>query len=129
MLARQTETETESEKSHPPMGDGHAAIPSPPFSSLDLGHARTCTQLEFKPLGPGLEPWSTTWESSDIAIMPTAGSHLFLFFILFYFKFCHRAKLSKERQGGKVRNPFQDPRGDSHTASLLLHYYYYFFDI
>ena len=70
LLAR--ETETESEKS-PPRGDGHAAIPSPPFSSQDLGHARTCTQHEFKPPGPGLKPQSTTWESSDIAITLTAG--------------------------------------------------------
>ena len=41
-LTRQTERdiETESEKS-PPRGDGHPAIHSPPFSSRDLGHART----------------------------------------------------------------------------------------
>ena len=47
-LARQTERdiETESEKS-PPWGDGHAAIPSPPFSSRDLGHARTRARREF----------------------------------------------------------------------------------
>ena len=56
-LARQTERdiETESEKS-PPRGDGHAAISSPPFSSWDLGHARTRARHESKPLGPGLEP-------------------------------------------------------------------------
>ena len=45
---------------NPPRGDGHATIPSPPFSSPDLGHARTCTWGEFKPPGLGLEPWSTT---------------------------------------------------------------------
>ena len=74
VLARETERdrEIESEKS-PPRGDGHAAIPSPPFSSRDLGHARTRAQHEFKPPGPGLDLWSTTWESSDIAITLTAG--------------------------------------------------------
>ena len=48
VLARQTERdiETESEKS-PPRGDGHAAIPSPPFSSWDLGHARIRAQREL----------------------------------------------------------------------------------
>ena len=66
------ERQTESEKS-PPRGDGYAAIPSPPFSSQDLGHARTRAQCEFKPPGPRLEPRSTTWESSDIAITLTAG--------------------------------------------------------
>ena len=74
MCARQTERdrETESKKSSP-RGDGHAAIPSPPFSSRDLGHARTRTRHEFKPLGPGLEPRLTMWESSDVAITLTAG--------------------------------------------------------
>ena len=75
MLARKRDRETESEKS-PPTGDGHTMIPSPPFSSQDLGHARTHAQCEFKPLGPGLEPRSTTWEYSDIDIMPTAGPSL-----------------------------------------------------
>ena len=57
VLARQTERdrETESEKS-PPRGDGHASIPSPPFSSQDLGHTRTRAPCEFKPPGPGREP-------------------------------------------------------------------------
>ena len=41
--------------------------------SQDLGHPCTRTRREFKPLGPGLEPLSPTWESSDIAIMLTAG--------------------------------------------------------
>ena len=73
-LARQTEKdrETGSEKS-PPRGDGHVTIPSPPFSSRDLGHACTCAWCEFKPPGPGLEPRLATWEFSDIAIMLTAG--------------------------------------------------------
>ena len=31
--------------------------------------------MSFKPPGPGRKPRSTTWESSDIAIMLTAGSH------------------------------------------------------
>ena len=73
-LARQTERDREIEsRKSPPSGDGHAAIPSPPFSSRDLGHVRTCARREFKPPGPGLEPRSTTWESSDIAITLTAG--------------------------------------------------------
>ena len=29
--------------------------------------------VSFKSAGPGLEPWSAPWESSDIAIMLTAG--------------------------------------------------------
>ena len=67
--------ETESEKS-PPTGDGHAAIPSPPFSSQGLGHARTRARHEFKPPGLGLGLRLTTWESSDIAITLTAGPKL-----------------------------------------------------
>jgi len=80
LLTRKKERdwETESEKSSPG-GDGHATIPSPPFSSWDLGHACTCTLCEFKSLGLGLEPWSTPWEFSDIAVMPSADP---LFFIL-----------------------------------------------
>ena len=67
-LARKTERdrEIESEKS-PPRGDGHAAIPSPPFSSRD--HVCTRAQCEFKPPGPGLELRLTSWEFSNIAIM------------------------------------------------------------
>ena len=68
------ERETESEKS-PPRGDVHAAIPFPPFSSWDLGHACTGTRHEFKSPGLGLEPQSTMWESSDIAITPSAGPY------------------------------------------------------
>ena len=72
-LARQTERQRDRKREITPQGDGHAAIPSPPFSSRDLGHAHTRARREFKSLGPGLEPQSTTWESSDIAIMVTAG--------------------------------------------------------
>ena len=61
-------------RNYPPRGDGHAAIPSP-FSSQDLGHARTCALHEFKPPGPGLKLRSTTWEFSDIAFMLTTGPH------------------------------------------------------
>ena len=79
-LARKPERdrEIESEKSLP-RGNSHAAVPSPPFSSRDLGHARTCAWREFKPTGPGLEPRSTTWESSDIAVMLTAGPYFYYF--------------------------------------------------
>ena len=59
--------ETESKKS-PPRGYGHTPIPSPPFSSQDLGHTRTHAQREFKPPSPGIELRLTTWESSDIAV-------------------------------------------------------------
>ena len=76
MPERHTHRERERQKArnHPPGGDGHAAIPSPPFSSRDLGHAHTRARREFNPPGPGLELWSTTWESSDIAIILTASS-------------------------------------------------------
>ena len=73
----ETERDRESEKS-PPRVDGHATIPSPPFSSEDLGHARTRTWREFELPGPGLKPWSATWESSDTAITLTAGPVLCL---------------------------------------------------
>ena len=62
---RERDRETESEKS-PPRGDGHAAIPSPPFSSRDLGHARTCAQREFlsRPAGRiGQRTRATGWRS------------------------------------------------------------------
>ena len=36
--------------------------------------------VSFKSLGPGREPRSTTWESSDIVIMLTAGSPVATFF-------------------------------------------------
>ena len=72
-LARQIETERQKARNHLP-GDGHTTILSPPFSSQDLGHARTRARREFfKPPGPGREPRSTTWESSNTAITLTAG--------------------------------------------------------
>ena len=55
------------------MVDDHATIPSPPLSSRDLRHAHTRAQHEFKLPGLRLEPQSTTWESSDVAIAPSAG--------------------------------------------------------
>ena len=81
VLARQTERdrETESEKS-PPRRHGLASISSPPFSSLDFGHARTRAQREFKPLGLGLESRSTTWKSSDVVITLSAGPDIYFFF-------------------------------------------------
>ena len=56
-----------------------------PFSSILLlgsWHARTRAWREFKPPGPGLEPRSTTWQSSDIAITLTAGPCLLKFLYL-----------------------------------------------
>ena len=52
VLTRRTERdrEIESEKS-PPREDGHAAIPSPPFSSRDPGHARTHARREIYATG------------------------------------------------------------------------------
>ena len=81
MCSPERQRETESEESLP-TGDGHAAIPSPPFSSQDLGHARTRARCEFKPPSLGFESWSTTWESSDIAIRPTAGPEQQFFYFL-----------------------------------------------
>ena len=70
MCARQKERdrETESEKSAPRQYCN-------PFSSRDLGHAHAHARAhhELKSPGLGLKPQSTTRESSDIAIMPTAG--------------------------------------------------------
>ena len=63
----------ETEKGRERERHDYTTIPFPPFSSRDLGHTCTCTWCEFKPLGPGLEPWLITWESSDIAITLTAG--------------------------------------------------------
>ena len=50
-----------------------------PFSSILLlvsWIACTCTWREFKPPGPGLEPQSATWESSNIVIMLIAGPNI-----------------------------------------------------
>ena len=71
-LARHRERQRDRKREITSRGDGHTAIPSPPFSSWDLGHARTRARHEFKPLGLGLEQQSTTWEFSDIVIMLTA---------------------------------------------------------
>ena len=80
MLSEKTERERQRDRKQEitPRGDGHTAIPSPPFSSQDLGNACTCAWHEFKPSGPGLELWSTTWEFSDRAMTLTAGLYNFL---------------------------------------------------
>ena len=39
------------------------------------------TWHEFKPLGLGLEPQLTTWESIDIGIALTAGPHAKIFYL------------------------------------------------
>ena len=74
-LARQTDRdiETESEKSPP---GGMVTPQSLLLHSLlgILGTHAHAPGVSFKPPGPGCEPQSTTWESSDIAIMLTAGS-------------------------------------------------------
>ena len=68
------------------------------FSSIlrILGTHAHSPDVSFKPPGPGREPQSTTWESSDIAITLTAGPvrrlryfqkiELFLLFLLFCLK-------------------------------------------
>ena len=80
MCTRQTDRERRRDRKREitPRGDGHAAIPSPPFSSRDLGHAHTRTCMSFKSPGLECEPWSTTWESSDIVITLTAGPTILL---------------------------------------------------
>ena len=55
------ERQRERKREITPWGDGHATIPSPPFSSQDLGHTGTCAWHEFQSLGLGLELQSTTW--------------------------------------------------------------------
>ena len=74
MLARKRERdiETESEKSLPRgMATLQSLLLHSPLGILGT-HAHV-PGMSFKPLGPGREPWSTTWESSDIAITLTAG--------------------------------------------------------
>ena len=79
-LTRNTKRDREIEsKKSTPRGGGHAAIPSPPFSSRHLGYACTCTRCELKPPGLGLELLSATWEFSDITITLTAGLNLIYF--------------------------------------------------
>ena len=38
-----------------------------------LGMHATTPDMGFKPLGPGLEQWSTMWESRDVTITAPAG--------------------------------------------------------
>ena len=66
---RASEREAESEES-PPGGYGHATIPSPPFSSWDLGHARTCTLHNLKGIGSGTRT-AVDYIGSNIAITLT----------------------------------------------------------
>ena len=75
-LQTERDGETESKKS-PLQGNDHTTLSSPPFSSQDLGHARTRAQLDFQAGGLGLELPSTMWESSNIAITLTAGSLIY----------------------------------------------------
>ena len=74
-LTRQTERdrETESEKSPPGgMVTPQSLLLHSPLEILGM-HAHA-PGVSFKPLGPGREPWSAMWESSNIAITLTAGS-------------------------------------------------------
>ena len=48
---RQRQGDRKQEITPPPREDGHATIPSPPFSSRDLGYAGMHAQREFKPPG------------------------------------------------------------------------------
>ena len=121
-LARQTERDRETESNKSLLrGDGHATIPSPPFSSWDLGHACTSTQHEFKPPGLGLEPWSTMWESSDITITLTAD-HCFLFFFFkrdFFlrdFRYRTRALARQTERDRETESEKSPTRGDGHAA-------------
>ena len=75
VLTRKTEKdrETESEKSPPgEMAMLQSLLLRSPLRILGT-HAHV-PGVSFKPPGPGLELRSITWESSDIAIMLTAGS-------------------------------------------------------
>ena len=73
--------ETEMEQSFPRWG-GPATISCLPFSSQGLGHARTHIHRVFQPPGTGLKPWSTTRESSDIAMTPCVGPSIKPYFYL-----------------------------------------------
>ena len=108
---RQKDRERQKARNCPPRGDGHATIPSPPFSPWDLGHAHTCFQREFKPQGPGLKPPLTTRESSYTAITPTAGPYLFIFERDFSYRACAltretESKKSPPLMGWPCHNPF-----------------------
>ena len=91
-----------------------------PFSSILLLGSWACTHThtwhEFKPPGPGRELWSTTWESSDIAITLTAGSHTHLYFLreIFCYRVCAPARQTeRDRETESEKSP---PRGDGHAT-------------
>ena len=90
MLVGETEKdrETESEKSPP---GGMATLQSlllhSPLGILST-HAHV-PGVSFEPPGPGLKSQSTTWESSDIAIMLTAGPMVAANFGLEYISITH----------------------------------------
>ena len=67
-------------------------------------HAHT-PGVSFKPPGPGREARSTTWESSDIAIMLTAGSLEFSFFknVFKFFAIGHMYLMERNKER-KLRN-------------------------
>ena len=71
---RQRERERQKARNHPPggMATPQSLLLHPPLGILGM-HAHA-PGVSFKPPGPGHEPRSTTWESSDIAITLTAGS-------------------------------------------------------
>ena len=78
--SRQTEKdrETESEKSP----SGGMATPQSLLLQSPLGILSThahAPSVSFKPPGPGRGLQSTTWESSDIAFMLTAGPIILIF--------------------------------------------------
>ena len=80
MCAHQRDRETETENEQLPPG-GMAKPESLLHSPLRiLGMHTHMPGVSFKPPGLGLKLWSTTWESSDIAITPTAGP----LFVCFY---------------------------------------------
>ena len=73
---RQRETERQKARNQSPgvMATPQSLLLHSPLRILGTHtHTHTRAQREFKPPGPGLELQSTTWQSSDIAIIPTAG--------------------------------------------------------
>ena len=73
---RQRQTERQKVRNHLP---GGMATPQSLLLHSPLGILGTHTHvpgMSFKPPGPGRELWSTTWESSDIAITLTADSQV-----------------------------------------------------
>ena len=86
VLARQTERDRQKARNHLPRGV--ATLQSLLLHS-PLGILGTHTHVplvSFKSPDQELEPQSTTWESSDITILPSAGPILFGFycFVLFF---------------------------------------------